>query len=308
MSSAPFDRRTTPARADLAAEHLRGLIDAPAYAKGREMRIIAASAPLRRSLQADAPLETEALHGESVAVYDERDGWAWAQLERDLYVGYLPAAALGALSEPTHRVVALRTHAYPRPSIKLPPRMALSLGAQLTIMGREGDFAITADGLHFWSRHLAELSAREPDFVSVAELFLESPYLWGGRTSEGIDCSGLVQTALTAAGVACPRDSDMQEAALGEPAAIDDPETPLKRGDLVFWKGHVGIMRDSLTLIHANGWHMKVVSEPLIEARKRIATNGGGEVTSVRKLKTPLPIARRETGVLPNALSGEGQG
>ena len=169
----PFDRRITPARADLAAEHLRGLIDAPAYAKGREMRIIAASAPLRRSPQADAPLETEALHGESVAVYDERDGWAWAQLERDQYVGYLPAAALGAPSEPSHRIAALRTHAYPGPSIKLPPRMAVSLGARLTIVGGEGDFAITADGLHFWSRHLAELSAREADFVSVAELFLE---------------------------------------------------------------------------------------------------------------------------------------
>ena len=279
-----FDRRTTPARADLAAEHLRGLIDAPAYAKGREMRIIAASAPLRRSPQADAPLETEALHGESVAVYDERDGWAWAQLERDQYVGYLPAAALGAPSEPTHRIAALRTHAYPGPSIKLPPRMAVSLGARLTIVGGEGDFAITADGLHFWSRHLAELSAREADFVSVAELFLETPYLWGGRTSEGIDCSGLVQTALTAAGRAAPRDSDMMEAALGEPLAIDDPEAPLARGDLVFWKGHVGIMRDSLTLLHANGWHMKVVSEPLAEARKRITANGGGEATSVKRM------------------------
>ncbi len=279
-----FDRRTTPARADLAAEHLRGIIDAPAYAKGREMRIIAASAPLRRSPQADAPLETEALLGESVAVYDEQDGWAWAQLQRDLYVGYLPAAALGAPSEPTHRVAALRTHAYPGPAIKLPPRMALSLGAQLTIVGRGGDFAITADGLHLWSRHLAELSAREADPVAIAELFVETPYLWGGRTSEGIDCSGLVQTALTAAGLPSPRDSDMMEAALGEPAAIDDPGAPLKRGDLVFWKGHVGIMRDSLTLLHANGWHMKVVSEPLAEARKRIAANGGGEATNVKRL------------------------
>jgi cell wall-associated NlpC family hydrolase len=293
--SAPFDRRITPARADLAAEHLRGLVDAPRYAKGREARIVAASAPLRRSPEAFAPLETEALYGESVTVYDERDGWAWAQLQRDLYVGYLPAEALGTPSEPTHRVAALRTHAYPGPSIKLVPRMALSLGAQLTIAGREGDFAISADGLHFWSRHLAELGAHEPDPVAIAELFLETPYLWGGRTSEGIDCSGLVQAALTAAGVASPRDSDMQEAALGEPVAIDDPDAPLKRGDLVFWKGHVGIMRDFRTLLHANGWHMKAVSEPLAQARTRIAAGGGGKVTSVRRLKTPLP-------------SGEGQG
>jgi cell wall-associated NlpC family hydrolase len=292
MPFAPLDRRTTPARADLAAEHLRGLVNAPRYAKGRSMRIIAASAPLRRSPEADAPLETEALHGESVTVYDEQDGWAWAQLKRDLYVGYLPAAALGAPSAPTHRVAALRTHAYPGPSIKLPPRTALSLGAQLKIVDGEGDFALSEDGLYLWPRHLAELGAREPDFVAVAERFLEAPYLWGGRTSEGVDCSGLVQTALVAAGVASPRDSDLMEAVLGEPIAIDDP---LARGDLVFWKGHVGIMRDSVTLLHANGWHMKTVSEPLRQARERIAANGGGEVTSMRRLKTPLP-------------SGEGQG
>ena len=284
MPDVRFDRRLTPARADLAAEHLRGLVDAPRYVQGRKMRIVAASAPLRRFPQGDAPLETEALFGETVTVYDEIQGWAWAQLERDQYVGYLPAAALGPPSAPTHRVAALRAHAYPGPAIKLPPRMALSLGAQLTIIGREGDFAVSQDGLHLWSRHLAQLGAREADAVAVAELFLETPYLWGGRTSEGIDCSGLVQTALMAAGIASPRDSDMQEGALGEPLAVDDPNTPLARGDLVFWKGHVGIMRDPVTLLHANGWHMKTVSEPLAQARGRIAANGGGKVTSVRRL------------------------
>ena len=286
MPAASFDRRLTPARADLAAEHLRGLVDAPRYAEGQGMRIIAASAPLRRSPQADAPLETEALFGEAVTVYDEGEGWAWAQLERDKYVGYLPAAALGAPSEPTHRVAALRTHAYRGPAIKLPPRMALSLGAQLTIVGREGDFAVSEDGLYLWSRSLAELSANEPDWVAVAERFIEAPYLWGGRTSEGIDCSGLVQTALTASGIASPRDSDMQEAMLGEPVAIDDPSAPLARGDLIFWKGHVGIMRDPATLLHANGWHMKTVSEPLAQARERIAASGGGAVTSIRRLSS----------------------
>jgi cell wall-associated NlpC family hydrolase len=286
MLAASFDRRLTAARADLAAAHLRGLVDAPRYAEGQGMRIIATSAPLRRAPQADASLETEALFGESVTVYDEGDGWAWAQLERDRYVGYLPGAALGAPSAPTHQVAALRTHGYPGPAIKLPPRMALSLGAQLTIVGREGDFAISHDGLYLWSRHLAELDAPEPDAVAVAERFLETPYLWGGRTSEGIDCSGLIQTALMAAGIASPRDSDMQEAMLGEPTPADDPEARLARGDLVFWKGHVGIMRDPVTLLHANGWHMKTVSEPLAQARDRIAANGAGQVTSVRRLSS----------------------
>ena len=286
MSAASFDRRLTPARPDLAAEHLRGLVKALRYAEGRRMRIVAASAPLRRSPQADAPLETEALFGETVAVYDDSEGWAWAQLERDQYVGYLPSAALGAPCAPTHRVAALRTHAYPGPAIKLPPRMGLSLGAELRVVGREGDFSVSQDRLYLWSRHLAELGAREPDAVAVAELFLEAPYLWGGRTSEGIDCSGLVQTALIAAGIASPRDSDMQEAALGEPIAIDDPKAPLARGDLLFWKGHVGIMRDPVTLLHANGWHMKTVCEPLAQACGRIAANGGGQVTSVRRLSS----------------------
>jgi cell wall-associated NlpC family hydrolase len=286
MSPASFDRRLIPFRPDLAAEHLRGLVDAPRFVKGRKMRIIAASAPLRRSPQTDAPLETEALFGESVTVYDDSEGWAWTQLERDQYVGYLPSETLGAPSAPTHRVAALRTHAYPGPAIKLPSRMALSLGAQLTIVGREGDFAVTEEGLCVWSRHLAELGACEPDVVAIAELFLETPYLWGGRTSEGVDCSGLVQTALMAAGVASPRDSDMQEATLGEPLALADPSAPLARGDLVFWKGHVGIMRDSLTLLHANGWHMKTVSEHLAQARERIAAHGGGQVTSVQRLSS----------------------
>jgi cell wall-associated NlpC family hydrolase len=284
MPAASFDRRLTPARADLAAAHLRGLIKAPRYAKGREVRIIAASAPLRRSPQADAPLETEALFGETVTIYDESEGWAWAQLARDQYVGYLPEAALGAPAEPTHRVATLRTHAYPGSAIKLPPRMALSLGARLRIVRQDGDFSVSEDGLYLWSRSVAELSANEPDWVAVAERFIETPYLWGGRTSEGIDCSGLVQTALMAGGIASPRDSDMMEASLGKRIAIEDPTAPLARGDLIFWKGHVGIMRDPATLLHANGWHMKTVSELLAQARGRIAANGGGAVTSVRRL------------------------
>jgi cell wall-associated NlpC family hydrolase len=291
---AQFDRRLNPVRPDLAAESLRGLVDAPRYVTGQAKRVVAASAPLRRFPDASAPLETEALYGESVTVFDDDGGWAWAQLDRDRYVGYLPLASLAAPSEPTHRVATLRSHAYPGPSIKLPPRLALSLGARLAIARQDGNFAVTEDGLCLWSRHLSELSVREPDYVAVAERFLETPYLWGGRTSEGIDCSGLVQTALAAAGLTSPRDSDMQEAGLGEPLAND---TPLRRGDLVFWKGHVGIMRDSAALLHANGWHMRVISEPLNEARDRIAANGGGTVTSVRRVaaKTPLP-------------SGEGQG
>jgi cell wall-associated NlpC family hydrolase len=282
---AEFDRRVTPVRPDLAAAELKGLVEAARFVGGRPMQVTEASAPLRRAPATDAPLETEALFGEWVTVYDESEGWGWVQLERDRYVGYLPLIALGPRSQPTHHVAALRTHAYPGPSIKLAPRMALSLGARTAIVREVGDFAMTEDGLYLWARHLIEVGSPEADFVAVAERFLHAPYLWGGRTSEGIDCSGLVQTGLAAAGVAAPRDSDQQETGLGARVPADGP---LERGDLVFWKGHVGVMRNSETLLHANGWRMAVTSEPLAEARARIAATGGGEVTSVRRLAASL--------------------
>ena len=272
------DPRLTPARPDLASAALRGIVAADRYVEGERRRITASSAPLRRRPAAEAPLDTEALHGEAVTVYDDMDGWSWVQLERDSYVGYLPTSALAAAETPTHRVAALRTHAYPGASIKLPPLRAISLGARVHITRIEGDFAVTNEGAFYWRRHIEPIDSVEPDFVAVAERFLEAPYLWGGRTSEGIDCSGLTQTALRAAGVAAPRDSDMLEK-LGSPVGEG-----LRRGDLVFWKGHVGVMRDAKTLLHANGWHMKVVSEPLREAETRIAAHGGGDVTSIRRL------------------------
>jgi cell wall-associated NlpC family hydrolase len=282
MPPAAFDPRVTPARPDLAADFLRGKVEATRFVVGEPRRIVAASAPLRRAPGADASLETEALHGEAIVVYEELGDWRWAQLVRDDYVGYLPAAALGEPRAPTHRIAALRSHAYPAPSIKRPPRFALSLGALIAVARFEGDFAVTSDDLWITARHVAPFEAREPDFVAVAERFLETPYLWGGRTSEGIDCSGLMQTALAAAGIAAPRDSDMMEASLGARLPLETAE--LRRGDLVFWKGHVGVMRDAATLLHANGSAMKVTSEPLALARSRIEANGGGAVTAIRRL------------------------
>jgi hypothetical protein len=280
-----LDRRLTAARPDLAAAALRGKVEAARFVEGWRKRVVEGAAPLRRSPGASAPLETEALYGESVIVYEESGGWAWAQLERDGYVGFMPADALGDAGEPTHRLAALRSFAYPGPSVRLPPILAFSLGARLAIQVAHGDFATTVDGLHIYARHLAPLDAKEPDFVAVAERFLEVPYLWGGRTSQGIDCSGLVQTALGEAGIEAPRDSDMMEVWLGAPLRFDEVLDNLQRGDLVFWKGHVGIMRDGERLLHANGWHMKVVSEPLRVARDRINDKAYGPITSIRRLK-----------------------
>ena len=277
-----FDPRTTPARPDLAARHLQGRLDAARFVDGTTREVRDESAPVRREPAPDAPLDTEALKGELVTVYETtEEGWCWGQLARDGYVGWLPANALAPPGPPaTHVVSALRTLAFPGPSIKLPPVAGFSLGCRLAVTRTEGPLAVTASG-YVPARHLAPLDAVAPDFVAVAERFVDVPYLWGGKTSLGIDCSGLVQVALTAAGIACPRDSDMQETALG--AAVSASPGELRRGDLVFWKGHVAIARDGATLVHANAFHMAVAVEPAAEAVARIAA-GGSAVSAIKRL------------------------
>jgi cell wall-associated NlpC family hydrolase len=283
MSS--FDPRVTPARPDLAAAHLRGKVTAARFAEGVVREVVDAQAPLRGEPYPDAQLSTEALKGERVTLYDENgEGWCWGQLASDGYVGWLPANALVAPGpEPTHKVAALRTFAFPGPSIKAPPIEGLSLGCRLAIAREQGEFAVTTMGACVPARHLSRIDAAEPDFVAVAERFVGVPYLWGGKTSLGLDCSGLVQVALTAAGIACPRDSDMQEEALGATLASAGELPALRRGDLVFWKGHVAIARDAATLVHANAFHMAVAIESLAEALRRIAASGS-RVTRVKRL------------------------
>ena len=280
-----FDPRVTPARADLAAKALEGRVAAARYVEGRACEVVEAQAPLRLEPVPDAPLATEALKGERVIVYDANaEGWAWGQLAADGYVGWLPAQALAPPGvAATHKVTALRTLAFPGPSIKLPPAEALPLGARLAIARIEDRMAVTRSGTYVPAAHLAPIEIYEGDFVAVAERFLGAPYLWGGKTALGLDCSGLVQVALSACGIACPRDSDMQEAALGTTLASAQ-WSDARRGDLVFWKGHVAIIRDRSTLIHANAHHMAVVIEPIAEAIARIA-GAGSEVTSVRRLR-----------------------
>jgi len=277
----PLDPRLTPARPDLASAALKGQVEAARYVEGDLRRVAVPVAPLRRRPASDAPLETQALFGETVRVFeDDPEGWSWVQLEADRYVGYLPTEALAAPgAAPTHKVRALRTFLFPGPDIKLPPREALVLGSKVAVREVRGGFAVTPDGF-LPIVHLAEPAEREGDFVAVAARFLGVPYLWGGRSSLGLDCSGLVQTALAATGVAAPRDSDMQEAALGKALPLDAEP---RRGDLLFWPGHVGIVEAADTLLHANAFHMAVAREPLAEALARIAA-AGLALRSIRRL------------------------
>ena len=278
-----LDPRRHAFRADLAAEALRGSVDAKRYATGEPRQVSSPSLPLRREPRFDAMLETEALMGETVTLYDEREGWAWVQLGRDGYVGYMPSEGLTArLSTPTHRVAALRTYVYSEPDGKSPPRYLLSLNALVTAEKKQGKFLALEGGGFVFAGHVARVGETEPDFVAVAARFLGTPYLWGGRTSVGLDCSGLVQLAVEAAGHAAPRDADMQADELG--ALLDlHKGDKLRRGDLVFWEGHVGIMLSGKDFLHANAFHMTVEAEPFAEAKRRIKA-AGFEVMCVRRL------------------------
>jgi len=280
-----FDPRLLPARPDLAARHLQGKVEAARFVDGKRHQVIDAQAPVRHAPAPDAALATEALMGEIFTIYETtEEGFAWGQLETDGYVGWLPANSLGASGPaPTHRVAVLRTLLFPGPSIKLPPLAAPSLGARLSIVREQERFAVTAAGGYVPALHLAPIGSFEADFVAVAERFRGAPYLWGGKTSLGLDCSGLVQVSLQAGGLPAPRDADLQEQALGiaiEPAAAG---ADLRRGDLLFWPGHVAIVRNRDTLVHANAFHMMTEIEPIPDAIARIRA-AGSELTSVRRL------------------------
>jgi cell wall-associated NlpC family hydrolase len=278
------DPRLTPARPDLAAKYLEGKVKAARFVEGEVFEISDALAPLREGPSSDAMLLTQALKGERVTIYDRTgEGFAWGQLNSDGYVGWLPDRALAKpAAKPTHKITALSTFAFPGPSIKLPPVETLVMGSLVTVTREDGPFAVTREGWHLPRQHLGGVDRFEKDFVAVAERFVGTPYLWGGKSSLGIDCSGLIQVALNAAGTGCPRDSDMQQDGLGRALSAAEAKN-LQRGDLIFWNGHVAIARDAETLVHANAHHMAATIENTREAIARIK-QAGSEITAIKRL------------------------
>jgi cell wall-associated NlpC family hydrolase len=269
------DWRLTPATARVAHVSLRGTVEAPAYAEGEAMELCVPVADLARV--PGGGRERQLLLGEGFLVLDRDGGWAFGQAARDGYCGWVPSFALAPPTGPTHRVASLGTHLYPEPRVQARASGSLTLGARVRVDAVQGAFAVTPLGC-VPAAHLRPLETVEADPVAVAGLFLHVPYLWGGNTRDGLDCSGLVQASLLACGIACPGDSDLQQA-LGVAA-----EGLPRRGDLVFWKGHVALMSDDATILHANGHAMAVVYEGLEEAVRRIEGAGGGAVTARRRI------------------------
>lgn len=267
-----LDRRLNAYRDDLADKALEGQVTATRFTHGEPGRIAVPVTGLRPKPEATTGIDTELLLGEDVNVFDRAAGWAWVQAQSDGYVGYLPETTLAIGTPlPSHHVIVPRTFLYPGPDLRFPVSAALSMGSRLTVVGeaetRGTRYLLLADGRAVVANHCLPLGAyAADDYVAIAVRFIETPYLWGGRSGFGIDCSGLVQLALQMTGRKAPRDSDMQALNLG--AAISRDE--LRRGDLVFWKGHAGIMADDRTLLHANGHTMTVALEDFEAAVKRI--------------------------------------
>ncbi|MFQ5775729.1 MAG: C40 family peptidase [Kiloniellaceae bacterium] len=283
-----LDPRLHAYRPDLAAEQLKGRVEAARYSAGEPAQVVRGVADLRRRPEASAPLDTQLLSGEVVTVYDEADGWAWVKNAADGYVGYVEAAALGAQMRPTtHTVKVLRTFVYPEPDLKAPPLDSLTMTGRVSVVGVRGAFSevrIGRAGGWVYARHLAAEGDVGPDYVATALEFLGAPYLWGGKGSLGLDCSGLIQVILARAGIRCPRDTDMQAEALGKAIPWTPGRTKPRRGDLIYFPGHVAIALDEARVVSANAHAMLVSTEPLADLEERVkAESGGRGVTVIRR-------------------------
>ena len=284
-----LDPRLHAFRPELADIALKGRVSAKRFVPGQELRVAGAQASVRREPSEAARLETEALRGELVKVFETTaDGWVWAQLETDRYVGWIPRSELSESGpEPTHRISVPRTLVFAKPDIKSGALFGLPLGAAVAVVGNAADhnaeYALVTPHGAIVTQHLCPIDEHEADWVAVVERFLGAPYLWGGKTMLGIDCSGVVQVSLASAGIASPRDSDMQEQTLGKSLPLDAGLPQLRRGDLLFWKGHVGTMLDADRLLHANAHHMAVTIEPVVAAVERILRRLG-PLTAVRRI------------------------
>lgn len=272
-----MDKRLTPANARAAHVSLQGQIDAPRFTEGESAQVITPLADLMTA--PDGSRDRQRLMGDLFTVIDRHDGWAFGQSVKDGHCGYLPEANLGMVEGATHWVAAPQSHLYPEPRVQAQEIGPVYLGSRLRVLGEAGKFLETSRGF-IPAGHLKPLGEWHKDPVAVAQTLLGTPYLWGGNSRAGIDCSGLAQLAYAACGIDIPSDSDLQRA-VGK--AVAD-KAALKRGDLIFWKGHVAIAMNADYLIHATGHFMSVVAEATSPTIKRIKDQGNGPVIARRRI------------------------
>lgn len=278
-----LDLRITPFRRGIAAAHLKGVVEAQTYNEGKTVQIVVPELAIRSEPMITSGMESQALKGQIATCYGEENGFSLIQMQDDEYVGWVITQGISEkFTSTTHKITALKTYIYSDESIKSLPLAALTQGTSITIAHVGEKFSRLFDGSYVFTPHIAPISAHATDWVQSALLYLNCPYLWGGKTSSGLDCSALVQLALATQGIKAPRDSDQQEAALGQEVAIQSGHMPkVQKGDLLFWKGHVAICLDENTILHANAHHMSVQKEPLLEALKRIDASG----TALKSIK-----------------------
>ncbi|RJE89426.1 C40 family peptidase [Paracoccus onubensis] len=267
------DRRLTPATERVALESLRGVLERPEYTSGRPARL---SAPLADLLNApDGHRDRQVIFGADLTVIEIRGGWAFVQTAQDGYCGWLPEKVLGTGTAPiTHRVTAPASHLYSAPDMKQSEFCGLSIGARLSVAGTRSGFAQLATGGFVPLQHIGDKPSTDP--VTTAESLLGAPYLWGGNSYAGLDCSGLIQIALLDCGIPCPGDSDLQRDAFPTVSGI-------ARGDLLFWPGHVAMAVSADVMIHATAWKMAVIREGIQDAIARIDAAGEGPFLGIRR-------------------------
>ena len=291
----PLDPRIHPYRNDVAADFLEGRVSAKSFVAGKKKR---AGVPWTPVMSKPNPPEsvsgpggtevlqaTELLFGEAFSVFEDKDGWSWGQCGHDGYVGYVKSTDLfGTLPEPTHWVCAVNALVFPDPKGEYPPLMRLSMIAGVAVDTVEGDYARLASGGWMFNKHIAPIGEIRTDFVATASMFNRAPYLWGGRGGQGIDCSGLIQVPLAAAGISTPRDSDQQAVTIGEDLGAPEDLGVLRPGDIVFFPGHVGLSLGSGALLHASSHDMMVVTHSLDMVVERMVERHGQGITRVRRV------------------------
>ncbi|MEO0567340.1 MAG: NlpC/P60 family protein [Pseudomonadota bacterium] len=283
MNQNTADRRVLASNGVYAAAELRGRVEAEYFVKGEISRVAVPVADLHVDPKAER-LDRQLLYGDRFRVLQQSDGYSFGQAERGAYVGYLRSSDLTSWNEPNSKVDAKSTLGFREPDFKSANPMRIPMGASLHVTKHDERFAETDLGLYVPTPHLVRIDQFANDPIEIAQQFLGTPYLWGGNSDLGLDCSGLVQAACLACGIDCPGDSDQQQAELG---ILLPQEAALQKADLLFWKGHVAWVSDSETILHANAHHMAVVYEPLTEAIERIEAQGDGPVTARKRLELP---------------------